>query len=334
VQAISSAKALAATTGQRLDPNQELIGQGLANIVGSMSQSYAVSGSFSRSALNLSAGARTGMASVFTSSIVVVALLFLTPLLHHLPRSVLAAIIILAVCSLIHVKGLVYAWHAQRYDGFTGGVTFLSTLFFAPHLEVGVLIGIGLSLGIYLVRTMRPNLALLSLYMDGTYQDSERFGLGQCRHIAVIRFDGSLFFANVNYLEDKILELVSEMPELRHVIIVGNGINRLDASGEEMLYSLVNRLRAAGYQFSITGLNDSVKEVMRRTHLYDTIGEDHFYRNMALAMDAIHEKVHQETEERACPLLMVVFKGLPVSAKSKKRPLILKGDDSHKPHDE
>jgi SulP family sulfate permease len=273
----------------------------------------------------------TGMSSVFTSSMVVVAFLFLTPLLYHLPQSVLAAIIIVAVCSLIQVKGLIYAWHAQRYDGFVGAITFFSTLALAPHLEFGVLIGIALSLGIYLIRTMRPNMAHLSLYMDGTFQDSNRFGLGQCRHIAVIRFDGSLFFENVNYLEDKILGLVADMPELKHIIIVGNGINRLDASGEEMLYSLVCRLREAGYELSLTGLNDSVKEVMRRTHLYATIGEDHLYRNMAKAMDAIHEKAHFDSEERACPLLMVLFKGLPVSAKTKKRPLILEGDAARKP---
>ena len=125
MEAISIAKAMAAKTGQRLDPNQELIGQGLANMVGALGQSYPTSGSFSRSAVNLQAGAVTGLASVFTSLAVVIVLLFFTPLLYHLPQSVLAAIIMMAVVGLLNVAGFVHAWHAQWYDGLISIITFL-----------------------------------------------------------------------------------------------------------------------------------------------------------------------------------------------------------------
>ncbi|MDX9841906.1 MAG: SulP family inorganic anion transporter, partial [Desulfobulbus sp.] len=146
MEAISIAKAIASKTGQRIDPNQELIGQGLANIVGAIGKSYPASGSFSRSAVNLQAGAATGMSSVFTSLTVVIALLFFTPLLYHLPQSVLAAIIMMAVIGLINVSGFLHSWRAQWYDGLISILSFLCTLWFAPHLDKGIMLGVILCL--------------------------------------------------------------------------------------------------------------------------------------------------------------------------------------------
>jgi MFS superfamily sulfate permease-like transporter len=325
MEAISIAKAMAAKTGQRLDPNQELIGQGLSNIVGSFSQSYAVSGSFSRSAVNLQAGAATGMSSVFTSGIVMVSLLFLTPLLYYLPQSVLAAIIMMAVVNLVNVKSFIHAWQAQKYDGAIAIITFVCTLVFAPNLDIGITVVVALSLVLFLIRTMNPEIAMLSKYTDGTYRDSARFNLEQCRHIAVIRFNRSLFFSNVNYLEEKILNVVSSMPELKHILVVANAINELDASGEETLSMLTTRLRDAGYDISFSGFNDSILDVIRRTHLYDKIGEDHLFRNVAFAIEKIYESVHKNSNEKDCPLMKVCFKGLTVSADVKHRAIITEG---------
>jgi MFS superfamily sulfate permease-like transporter len=313
MEAISIAKAMAAKTGQRLDYNQELIGQGLANIIGSIGQSYPVSGSFSRSAVNLQAGAVTGFSNVFSSCVVVVTLLFFTELLYHLPQAVLAAIIMMAVIGLVNVSGFIHAWQAQKYDGAISIVSFVCTLVFAPHLDKGITIGIVLSLGLYLLRNMKPEIAILSRHTDGTFRNAERLGLKQCPHVAVIRFSGSLFFANVNYLEEKVLERIATMPHLKHVLIVGNGMNELDASGEEMLSSLVTRLRDSGYDISLSGLNDSVLDVLRRTHLYEKIGEDHLFRNATMAVDAIYELTHTGHSEEECPLLKASFIGLPVS---------------------
>jgi len=320
MEAISIAKAMAAKTGQRLDPNQELIGQGLANIIGSIGKGYPVSGSFSRSAVNIQSGAVTGMSSVFTSGVVVTALLFLTPLLYFLPQSVLAAIIMMAVVSLINVEGFVHIWQAQKYDGVTAIVSFISTLVFAPHLDKGIMIGVVLSLGLYLFRNMRPDMALLSKYTDSAYRNAARFDLKQCKHIAVIRFNSSLFFSNINYLEEKILEEVSTRPELRYILIVGNSINELDASGEEMLSLLIGRLRESGHDVFISGLNDSVLDVMRRTHLYEKIGEDHLFRNVDKALAKIHEPAHRNSQEKECPLLTVCFKESTVSPTQPKHP--------------
>ncbi|RJP19833.1 MAG: STAS domain-containing protein [Candidatus Abyssobacteria bacterium SURF_5] len=305
MEAISIAKAMAAKTGQRLDPNQELIGQGLANMVGSIGRSYPVSGSFSRSAVNIQAGAVTGLSSVVTSLVVVITLMLFTPLLYHLPQAVLAAIIMMAVVGLINVKGFIHAWEAQRYDGAISILSFVFTLAFAPHLDKGIMIGVALSLILYLYRNLKPGLAVLSLHPDDSLRDANRHGLEKCRYVAAIRFDGPLFFASASYLEDKVLEQVAAMPDLRHVLIVAHGINELDASGEEMLSQLVARLRDAGYDVSFSGLKDNVIDVLKRTHLYEEIGEDHMFPTQSAAIQAIHAKAHENAQEEECPLLRV-----------------------------
>ncbi len=304
MEAISIAKAMAARTGQRLDPNQELIGQGLANILGAVGKSYPVSGSFSRSAVNLQAGAVTGLSSVISTLTVVVTLLFLTPLLFHLPQAVLAAIIMMAVVGLINARGFVHAWKAQRHDGVISLITFVCTLGFAPHLDRGIMIGIALTVFHYLFRNMKPKIAFLSRHEDGTFRDARRWHLAECEHIAVIRFNGSLFFASADYLEERVMERVTDMEHLKHVLIVGNGINELDASGEELLSLLVSRLRAAGYEVSISGLNDNIVDVMRRTGLYESLGEERLFRNATIAVGAIHAGAHRGTAEQICPLLV------------------------------
>jgi SulP family sulfate permease len=306
MEAISIAKAMAARTHQRLDPNQELIGQGLANIVGCVSQSYAVSGSFSRSAVNLTSGAVSGLSNVFSSAMVVVTLLFMTPLLYHLPQAVLASIIMMAVVGLLNVQGFLHAWQANRFDGITAIVCFVTTLAFAPHLEWGIAIGVVLSLGAYLYRTMRPHVAELALHPDGSLRDARRHKLDLCTRIATIRFDGPLNFANTSYLEDEILSRVAESPDLRYVLIAGHGINEMDASGEEMLSHVLDRLREAGYEVVFSGLKEDVLDVMRRTRLYEKIGERNMYPTQAMAITAVHDKAHAGSDEKECPLLMVV----------------------------
>jgi MFS superfamily sulfate permease-like transporter len=303
MEAISIAKAIAVKKRYRLDPNQELIGQGLANAVGSAFQSYAVSGSFSRSAVNYQAGAVTGLSSVFSTAVVVIALLFLTPLLYHLPQSVLAAIIMMAVFGLLNFHGFLHAWRANTFDGITIIATFAATLYFAPHLEWGIGLGVALSLGAYLHRTMHPHVALLSLHSDGSLRDAERHGLKLCKHVAAIRFDGPLNFASCSYLEEEILARATDMPDLRHVLVVAHGINELDATGEEMLEKVLRRLRESGLQVSFSGLNDSVVDVLRRTHLYERIGEENMYPTQLVAIQKIHESVHVGSDEVICPLV-------------------------------
>ncbi len=288
MEAVSIAKAMATRTRQRIDPNQELIGQGLANVVGSFCQSFPVSGSFSRSAVSLAAGAVTGMSSVITAVIVLVTLLAFTPLLYHLPQSVLAAIIMMAVVSLVNVDAIRHIWKAQRHDGLAAIATFAATLFFAPHLDTGILIGAALAIVLYLYRTMRPRVVVLGRHADGTLRDAALHNLPTSRHVVGIRFDGSLYFANVPYFEDAVLEQVARHPEARYVLIVGDGINELDASGEEVIRHLVQRLRESGVTLVFSGLKHQVMQVMERTGLRELVGAQNMFRTEDLALEAIH----------------------------------------------
>ncbi|MBU1397278.1 MAG: STAS domain-containing protein, partial [Proteobacteria bacterium] len=305
MEAISIAKAMAAKTGQRLDPNQELIGQGLANILGSFSNGYPVSGSFSRSAVNLQAGALTGLSSVFTSMAVVITLMFFTPLLYFLPQSVLAAVIMMAVIGLINVAGFIHAWKAKWYDGAISILSFIFTLVFAPHLDKGIMIGVVLSLGVFLYNSMRPKVASLSRHEDEALRDSAAFGLKQCEFIDMVRFDGPLFFANASYLEDKITERLMTKKNLKHIVIVCNGINDIDASGEETLSLLVDRTRSGGVDISFSGVNETVMNVFKNTHLLEKIGLDHIYPTMEKAVCSVYDQTHTDNKEDMCPLQTV-----------------------------
>ncbi|MGA9538135.1 MAG: SulP family inorganic anion transporter [Desulfobacterales bacterium] len=305
MEAISIAKAMAGKTGQRLDPNQELIGQGLANICGSIGKSYPTSGSFSRSAVNLQAGAVTGLSSVFTSLAVVIVLLFFTPLLYHLPQAVLAAVIMMAVIGLVNVTGFIHAWEAKWYDGAISIISFVSTLAFAPHLDKGIMIGVVLSLMVFLYKSMRPSVVSLARAEDEALRCVTTHGLRECEYVAMVRFDGPLFFANASYLEDKITEIMRIKKNLKHIIIVANGINDIDASGEETLSLLVDRVRSAGVDISMSGVNESVMEVFRRTHFPVKLGEDHIFPTMEKAITTVHQTAHENGQEEACPLLTV-----------------------------
>ncbi|MCP4623677.1 MAG: STAS domain-containing protein [bacterium] len=305
MEAISVAKAMAAKTGQRLDPNRELIGQGLANMCGAVAKSYPTSGSFSRSAVNLQSGAVSGLSSIFTSLTVVVVLLFFTPLFYHLPQSVLAAIIMMAVVGLLNVKGFIHAWQAQWYDGAISIITFICTLAFAPHLDRGILIGAGLSILVFLYKSMRPKVVDLSLDVDRALHDAVASGLEECRYIDVVRFDGPLFFANASYLEDQIRNRRRSKKELKHIIISAGSINDIDSSGEEALSLTVDRVRSAGIDISLSGVNRSVMRVLRQTHLIIKIGEDHIYPTIENAINAVHEMTHRGGLEKDCPLTKV-----------------------------
>ncbi len=307
MEAISIAKAMAAKTGQRLDPNQELIGQGLANIIGSMTNGYPASGSFSRSAVNLQAGAVSGMSSLFTSITVGLVLLFFTPLLYHLPQSVLAAVIMMAVIGLINASGFIHAWRAKKYDGAISVFSFLMTLAFAPHLDKGIMIGVFLSLAVFLYKSMRPNVSTLSRHDDESLKNSVLHGLKECQYIDMIRFEGPLFFANASYLEDKITDRMIGKKSLKHIVIVANGMNDIDASGEEVLSLVVSTVRSAGLDISFCGVNETVMAVLERTHLIEKIGRDHIYSTMEKAICAVHETAHKKSEENQCPLTNVCY---------------------------
>lgn len=300
MESISMAKAMAGKAKQRVDPNQELIGQGLANIGGSFFQSYPACGSFTGSAINLQAGAQTGLAMVSNGLFVGVTLLFFTPLIYHLPKAVLAVIIVMAVLGLITPRAFRHIWKASRADGLLALVTFGVTLLAAPHLDKGIMIGALLAIGHYLYRTMAPRVAILGRHEDGTLRDVKYHPhLATSTEVVAIRFDGSLYFANIAHFEEAVLGAMADHREAKFLLVVGDAINSIDSSGEEMIHNLVAQLHQAGIEVAFSGLKKQVLDVMRATGLYGFIGEENIFSTEDQALLAISCRLGEEGESCA-----------------------------------
>ncbi|MDO5674434.1 MAG: SulP family inorganic anion transporter [bacterium] len=300
MESISMAKAMAASTKQRIDPNQELIGQGLANIGGSFFQAYPAAGSFTGSAINLQSGAKTGFAMVFNGFFIAITLLFLTPYIYHLPKAVLAVIIAFAVAGLITPRAFVQVWKASRADGFIAVSTFVITMLAAPHLDKGVIIGALLAIGHILYRTMAPRVAILGRHEDGSFRDIKNNPyLVISTKVVAIRFDGALYFANVAHFQDAVLGAVADHPEIKYLLVVGDAISFIDSSGEEMMHNMVGQMQQSGVEVVFSGLKKQVLDVMRATGLFNFIGgEQNIYATETQALNAIYSRLGEG--ENAC----------------------------------
>lgn len=298
MEAMSSSKVIAIKTRQPWDENKELIGQGLAKVAAAFCHSMPVSGSFSRSALNLASNAQTPLSSIVSAIFVLLTLLFFTSALYHLPKPVLAAIIMMAVIGLVNFRTIKNAWRANRDDGIAAIVTFVATLAFAPNIQNGILTGIILSLALLLYRMMRPRIAVLGMHDDATLRDAERHNLPPLHPgLGAIRFDGALRFVNVSYFEDALLRLERENPDITHILVKSSGINDIDASGAEMLFNLIERFRKNGITLTFSGLKKQVQEVMDRTGLSEEIGKENIFPNDRSAL----EEFHRRQEKQANP---------------------------------
>ncbi|MFC1777340.1 SulP family inorganic anion transporter [Pseudomonadota bacterium] len=281
MEAISIAKAMAAKTRQSLSPDRELMGQGLSNIIGSMFQAYPVSGSFSRSAVNINAGAVTGFSSVITVVVVALALLFLTPLLYYLPQATLAAVIIKAVVGLISIRPMIHAWRANRHDGIVVVVTFVFTLALAPKLELGILFGMLLSLVLLLFRIMKPRVIFPPLPEAMLPAEAVADGIMADGRIVRMRFDGSLVFANVAFFEEQLHKMLASSPNLQLLIIDAVSINEVDASGDQMLRDYYRRLTESGIHVLFARVKKPIQVMFERSHMYDDVGREFFHRDPA-----------------------------------------------------
>ncbi len=302
MESISMAKAMAASTKQRIDPNQELIGQGLANISGSFFQAYPASGSFTGSAINLQSGAKTGLAMVCTGFFIAITLLFLTPCIYHLPKAVLAVIIAFAVAGLITPKAFLQVWRASRADGCIAVATFALTLLAAPHLDKGIIIGALLAIGHILYRTMAPRVAILGRHEDGSFRDVTVVPhLVISTRVVVLRFDGALYFANVAHFQDAVLAAVADHHDIRYLLVVGDAISFIDSSGEEMLHNVVAQLHHSGVEVVFSGLKKQVLDVMRATGLFGLIGgEQNIFPTETQALAAVYARLGEG--ENACAI--------------------------------
>lgn len=296
MEAVSIARTVAANTRQDLNADRELMGQGLSNIFGSMVQAYPVSGSFSRTVVNFNAGAVTGFSSVVTAVTVALTLLLLTPLLYYLPQATLAAVIMMAVAGLISINPLLHAWRTHRHDGIVAVVTFVFTLALAPELEMGILLGMLLSLVLLLFRVMKPRIVLPPHPESMLPADAVAAGIMEDQRIVRLRFEGRLVFANVAFFEEQVQKLLANTPQLKVLILDGVSTTDLDATGEVMLREVFKRLKEAGITVLFTRVKAPIMNTFKRSGLRDEVGKEHFYRNPVKVFQRAWQIVSNEEE--------------------------------------
>lgn len=276
MESIAVAKSLASKRRQIINANQELIGLGLANLGAAFTGGYPVTGGFSRSVINFQAGANTGLASIITALIVLLVALLLTPLFYFLPQTVLASIILVAVFGLVDIDTPKRMWRYNKVDAASLIVTFSAVL--SLGIETGIVVGILTSLGLYLWRTSRPHLAIVGRVGNSEhFRNVLRHRVTTYPHLLIIRIDESLYFANMQYLEEQIREAVARQLDIRQLLLMGSGINVIDASALESLERLITDLEESGIECYLSEIKGPVMDGLERAGFIDWLGADHVF---------------------------------------------------------
>ncbi len=301
MEAYAIAKTISVQTKHKLDVDQELIGQGLANIAVSFFKGYPVSGSFSRSAVNFLAGAKTGMSSVFTTLFVLITLFFLAPLLYYLPRATLAAIVILAVIGIVKPGRFLSLYKTNKQDGIIAFVTFFSSFIMKP--DYAIFIGVVLSLILFLWRSMYPRIVRLSRDPETkTFVNAQVFGIPECPQILFIRPDASLYFANAEHIFEEIEELISKKDKaLKYLVIDGESINYMDATAVEVFKDFVEELHRKDIELYLVNIKLPVKEVLYRAGIIGFIGEDKLLSSKGQTIGYLFKKLDHDYCRSHCP---------------------------------
>jgi SulP family sulfate permease len=264
VESIAVAQTLAAKRGEKIRPDQELIGLGSANISSAFSGGYPVAGGFARSVVNFDAGAATPAAGLFAAVGIAATALFLTPYLAYLPQATLAATIIVAVLSLLDFSVLKKTWHYNRFDFIAVTITLLGTLVFG--VEAGVFCGVIASLILHIYKSSRPHIAVVGK-VAGTehFRNVERHGVVTHPEILSVRVDESLYFANISYFEDRLLALLDERPSVQHVIVLCTAVNEIDLTALEVLEMLNETLYNRGISLNLSEVKGPVMDTLSKT---------------------------------------------------------------------
>lgn len=275
-----------------LVPNQELVALGSANLIGSVFQSFPVTGGFSRTAVNDQAGASTGAASMISAVFIVLTLLFLTPLFYYLPQALLASIIMVAVFGLIDFEEAKHLWKLDRKDFWMLAVTFIATLIIG--IEAGIGVGVLLSLAMILYKTAYPHYAELGrLPGSHHYRNLKRFDdLETWPEILILRFDAQLYFANSNNFKSIVEEHMEQRgPSLRFIILHFDGINSIDSSAIHVLRELATMISSTGQSLLFCSVKGPVRDKLERSGLTASIGSDHFFMNPDEATSYAMERI-------------------------------------------
>ncbi len=270
LETASSAKVDSERQGKRWDQDQDLIGQGLGKLAAAFSGAFPTSSSFSRSALNLYAGARTGWATLFSVLVVFGALLLFTPVLRHVPQAVLAAIVLVAVIGLLRPREFVRLWRISRVEAAIAGATFFITLLSAPELHWGVLAGVLMALSHFVYQYLRPRIIEVGRHPDGSLRDRHLWRLPPLApHTCALRMDAALDFAAAADFERAIVEYLGRHPDTRHVCLFAQPVNRIDVTGVDTFVKLRGQLGAHGITLHLSGIKLPVETALRRVGALD-----------------------------------------------------------------
>jgi SulP family sulfate permease len=291
-EAVSISRAVATKSGQHIDGNQEFVGQGLSNVIGSFFSSYAASGSFNRSGVNYAAGARTPLAAVFASLFLVVILLLVAPLAAYLPNAAMAGILFLVAWGLIDFHHISLLPKISRQETVVLWVTLIGTL---VDLEKGIFFGIALSLVFYLYRTSRPALEPVLPDPDpNNYHYVPLDGRPECPQLKMLRLNGSIFFGAVANLQQQLQEYEEREPDRKHLIVMASGINFADLAGAEFLAEAARHRRKIGGGLYFYRMKDSLANTLRRGHFMEDIGEENLFPAQTRPSETIYPKLDNE----------------------------------------
>lgn len=290
-EAIAISRSIASRSGQRIDGNQEVIGQGMSNMIGSFFSAYPASGSFNRSGLNYESGAKTPMSSIFAAVFLSIIILFVASLAKFLPVAVMAGILFLVGWGLIDFRHIKYIAKSSRGEISLLAVTFLSTLFL--ELEFAIFIGVFLSIMLYLKRTVRPLVVCLT---PDTKHPNHKFmascDLPKCEQLEVIKIDGPIFFGSVNNIERDLNNLGEKHPDKKNLLIIFSGVNSIDLSGIDMLIEQAKKYRKRNGDLYLSNANKSILEKLNKYGLINVLGEDHIFESKADAIGEIVGKLN------------------------------------------
>ncbi|MFC1824156.1 SulP family inorganic anion transporter [Thermodesulfobacteriota bacterium] len=297
----SVGKAISAQTKQRVNVDQEFVGQGLANLIGSFFQCYPVSGSFSRTAINHAAGAKTGISSVVSSLIVVLALLFLTPLLAYIPKAALAALVISAVLLLFHPKEVFKLWKMNRHDGIVAVTVFVLALLTKP--DYALLIGVMISLILYLWRTMHPRIVRVTKDPEfNMFVNADVENKPSCPQILHMRSENAIYFANAEYTVEHILERLEEhTTPIKFLLLDFQGVGFIDITGVDELRTLQDEIKQREIELTLMGVHLPVKKVLKSSGMINELKPGHLIENRGEAITFLFEHIDHEYCKNICP---------------------------------
>jgi len=297
----SVGKAISSETKQKLKVDQEFVGQGMANLVGSFFQAYPVSGSFSRTAINFATGAKTGISSAFSSICVVVSLLFLTPLFTYIPKAALAAMVISAVLLLFHPKAVFNLWKMNRHDGIVAITVFVISLIAKP--DYALLIGVMISLMFFLWKTMHPRIVRVTKDPDlNMFVNADIFRLPSCPQILQLRSDNVIYFANAGYTTENIIKRLDEVETpVKFLLLDLQAMGFIDITGIDELKVLMDDVKSRNFNVAYMGVHRPVLQVFKQSGLLEEIEDDLLIEHRGDAITVLFKKIDHDYCKNQCP---------------------------------